>query len=202
MIEKLNRKALPYIAALTAAPVAIVRWHYESSMTQLVPTDAQGGIWLAYSAVLSAVTFVVACAAVYGTLVFLQRRKPIVAVILAIVFIAIVAHTGRTLADYSEVRIALTDAANPATSPARLHALIGFPTGFGYEIDNRIALNPNASAETLRALFKRPNQAGTLTCLARNPRTPEDVLDALSKSGDTWILQSLAQNPARKTQSK
>lgn len=202
MIEKLNKKALPYIAALAAAPVALIRWHYESSMTELVPTDAQGGIWLAFAAVLSAVTFVVACATAYGALIFFQRRKPVVAAILAIVFLAVVGNTAKTLANCAEVRVALTDAANPATSPDRLHALIGFPTGFGYEIDNRIALNPNTSEETLRALFKRPNQAGTLTSLARNPHTPKDILDALAKSGDTWVLQSLAQNPAYKSRLK
>jgi hypothetical protein len=200
MIDKLNKKALPYIAALTAAPVAGIRWYYESSMTQLVPTDAQGGIWLAFSAVLSALTFVAGCATVYGVLVFLKRRKFIAATVMAILFLTIVGYTGKTLVKYAEVRIALTDAANPATSPDRLHELIGYPTGFGYEIDNRIALNPNASVETLRTLFKRPNQTGTLMCLARNPHTPEDILDALSKSGDTWILQSLGQNPARKAQ--
>lgn len=189
---------MPRIAALMAALVAGIRWYYESSITRLVPNDAQGGLWVAYSAVMSTATFIAGCFIAYHLLIALKQRKPVAAALMSLMFIGIVVWTANTLHNLAQRRTALTDAANPKTRPERLHALIGFPTGFGYEIDNRIALNPNTSVEALRILYKKTDQHGTLTCLARNPNTPDDILDGLSKSGDTWILQSLKLNPKYK----
>lgn len=90
---------------------------------------------------------------------------------------------------------ALADAANPSTSPDRLRHLARFDgIQAGYELDNRIASNPNAPDDVLRLLATK-DQLGTKMCLARNPRTPKDVLDALSRNGDEGIQKGLKDNP-------
>lgn len=97
-----------------------------------------------------------------------------------------------------EIRLALADAANPTMNPDRLRALVGYQSGFGYEIDNRIAENPNTPVDVLRSLHGKPEQVGTEMCLARNPNTPDDILLELAKRDDKWaewIQKSLAMNP-------
>jgi hypothetical protein len=90
---------------------------------------------------------------------------------------------------------ALTDAANPLSSPDRLRRLARFDgIQAGYELDNRLASNPNTPPDVLRELATR-DQLGTKMCLARNPRCPEDVLQLLSRESDEWIQKSLAANP-------
>jgi hypothetical protein len=190
----MNKRLSLVIAIVAAALVAGIRSYYESSMPELVPTDAQGGIWIVYSAVMGVGTFFLCLILVYGSLAVLSKKNYVIATILFGAFLFIWGCTGNTLFRYSEIRTALTDAANPTTSPERLSELIGFPTGFGYEIDNRIASNPNSTEEILRTLSKK-DQLGTLMCLARNPNTPDDVLAELSKNPDKWIQQSLENNP-------
>ncbi|HVX16255.1 MAG TPA: hypothetical protein VHC22_34030 [Pirellulales bacterium] len=76
---------------------------------------------------------------------------------------------------------ALADASNPATPAERLSQLVDFDgIQAGYELDNRLASNPNTSADALRKLSSR-DQEGTNLCLARNPNTPADVLESLDK---------------------
>lgn len=90
---------------------------------------------------------------------------------------------------------ALADAANPSTSPSRLRQLVRFDgIQAGYELDNRIASNPNSPADVLRLLATK-DQLGTKMCLARNPRSPKDVLQALSQESDEWVQKSLKDNP-------
>ena len=188
-----NRNAL-IVAVPLAALVAGVRWTYESSMPDLVPTDAQGGIWVLYSAVVSIGTFLLCFVLVYASLVIWRAKRHFVAVPLFASFLLISGCTGNTLLRYSVIRTALADAANPATSSERLRELIGFPTGFGYEIDNRIASNPSSDEESLRILFRK-DEEGTLVCLARNPNTPKDLLEELKLNPAEWIQRSLATNP-------
>lgn len=90
---------------------------------------------------------------------------------------------------------ALADAANPETSPDYLRQLAHFDgIQAGYELDNRIASNPNSPVDVLRLLAKK-DQLGTKMCLARNPRSPNDVLQDLSYEEDEWIQMSLHDNP-------
>jgi len=90
---------------------------------------------------------------------------------------------------------ALVDASSTATSAERLSELIHFDgIQAGYELDNRIASNPNTPTDTLRELHAR-NQLGTQMTLARNPNTPTDILEALADSNDEWMQRSLTQNP-------
>ncbi len=94
-------------------------------------------------------------------------------------------------------RQALADARSPSTSVERLVALTEFKgIQAGYELDNRIASNPNATADILRKLYRR-DQQGTLMILSRNPRTPADVLQKLAKNDlqDEWIRKGLHSNP-------
>jgi hypothetical protein len=99
---------------------------------------------------------------------------------------------------------ALAEARNPSTSSARLDQLLQFAGSQGdYELDNRIAANPNSTPEILRKLYGR-HQLGTLMILARSPKTPEDILQAmvdydLTRANQAfeneWIRKSLQQNP-------
>ncbi len=99
---------------------------------------------------------------------------------------------------YYDAGSALTDAAAASTSPDRLHELASF-NGIqaGYELDNRIASNPNTNPDTLRVLYGR-GQAGTEMCLARNPNTPDDILGELATrdgDGSRYIVDALKRNP-------
>lgn len=91
---------------------------------------------------------------------------------------------------------ALADARDPATSPERLQELSEF-SGIqaGYELDNRLASHPHAPPELLRKLYDR-HQQGTLMVLARNTRTPADILQKLAEQDaqDQWIRKNLLQN--------
>lgn len=111
----------------------------------------------------------------------------------------------RTTLGYVEYAVrALAEARNPSTSSARLDQLLQFAGSQGdYELDNRIAANPNSTPEILRKLYGR-HQLGTLMILARSPKTPEDILQAmvdydLTRPNQTfeneWIRKSLQQNP-------
>ena len=100
---------------------------------------------------------------------------------------------------YYDARRALFDASAASTSPERLRELVNFDgIQAGYELDNRIASNPNTPPDILRLLHGRPDQVGTEMCLARNPNTPDDVLLNLANRDDDWsqyITDSLKRNP-------
>jgi hypothetical protein len=49
----------------------------------------------------------------------------------------------------------------------------------GYELDNRLAKNRDTPPEALCELSERIEQDGAQMLLAKNPRTPEDVLTRL-----------------------
>lgn len=99
---------------------------------------------------------------------------------------------------------ALAEARDPSTSPARLEQLLLFADiQDGYELDNRIAANPNTTPEILRRLYGR-HQLGTLMTLARSPETPEDILQAMVDHDlarvnqdfeNEWIRKCLKKNP-------
>lgn len=106
--------------------------------------------------------------------------------------------TGYYMVILAQIRGALADAENPTTSPERLRALVGYQTEFGYEIDNRIVSNPNTPIDVLRSLHGKPNQVGTEMSLARNPKTPDDILVELAKRDDSWrdlMQKALHSNP-------
>lgn len=182
-----------WVGGILSALLAWWRWSYESSMVELVPSDGQNPIWLLYSAGASIGTFFLCLAFIYiATEVFLQSKRSRAYALLPLCgFLFVAGCTGNTLREHSSARAALLDAADPSTSAARLSELIGYQSGFGYEVDNRIAKHPNATPDILRALSARPNQGGTLMVLARNPNTPEDVIIALAKNPDKLLQEVL-----------
>lgn len=98
---------------------------------------------------------------------------------------------------YWQGRQALADAANPHTAPERLEQLAHFQgIKAGYELDNRLAANPNTPPNVLRELHGRKDQLGTEMNLAANPNTPEDILRTLSGHEDELVRAQLAKNPA------
>jgi len=170
-------------------------------MPSLVPYDAQGGIWVAYSLVLSGGTFILASLFCVLALQFFGKRMRILGILCLLSLLFIGGCTLNSMLDLKQIRTALLDAQDPTTSPERLRALIGYETGFGYEIDNRIASNPNTPADVLRSLHGKPDQVGTEMSLARNPNTPDDILLDLAKRDDDWkkyIQNSLEANPRYK----
>jgi hypothetical protein len=129
---------------------------------------------------------------------FFGRRMRIPGILCLLPLLLVGGCTVDRLVALKHIRTALHDAQDPTTSPDRLRALIGYATGFGYALDNRIASNPNTPADALRSLYVRPDQVGTQMKLARNPNTPDDILLDLAKRDDKWrqyIQASLDANP-------
>lgn len=185
------------IAALVALLIGGPRWLYETSLIFSV-RDAQGGIWLAYSTIICAGT--VFSAFVFGVLSmsFFAKKMPVWGAVPLLGLVLLGGCTAYYMVILVQIRGALADAQNPSTSPERLRALVGYQTGFGYEIDNRIASNPNTPIDVLRSLHGKPHQVGTETSLARNPNTPDDILMELAKRDDYWkdlMQKALDSNP-------
>jgi hypothetical protein len=72
--HKMNKRLSLVIAIVAAALVAGIRSYYESSMPELVPTDAQGGIWIVYSAVMGVGTFFCVSYSFMVHWLFFQKR--------------------------------------------------------------------------------------------------------------------------------
>jgi len=186
------------IGLIVGLCIAGSRFAFESSMPSLVPFDAQGGLWVAFSLVVSGVTFVLASLFCALTLKLFGKRMRMLGILCLLPVLFFGGCTIHRMVELKQIRKALLDAKDPTTSPDRLRALVGYETGFGYEIDNRIASNPNTSADVLRLLHGKPGQVGTEMSLARNPNTPDDILRNLAKRDDEWkkyIQESLQANP-------
>ena len=183
-----------FISLLVAAAIGGSRWLYETSLVRSV-IDAQGGIWTAYSCIVSAATALIVFILCFAALNFFAKDNAVLGTVLLLGLILAVGLTGRSMIRIYRIRTALTDAADENTSPQRLRSLVGYKTGFGYEIDNRIASNPNTPVDVLRDLHGIPGHIGTEMFLARNPNTPEDILIELSKSKNKSIRKSLTKNP-------
>ncbi|WP_411827766.1 hypothetical protein [Luteolibacter sp. AS25] len=192
----MNRKSKAGIAILVGLCVALPRFLLEASMPgRLMPTDAQGGIYVMFSLIISGLTFGIVALFSYQALSshFQRRRLAAFAFVMPVFFCG--GWTLNQIHHLKEIESAMIEAEDPTTKQDRLGELIGFQTGFGYEIDNRIALNPNTPDHLLRKLHKRPGQLGTEMSLAQNPNTPSDVLESLSKNEDKWIQKALLDNP-------
>ena len=199
--EIMKKRNTIVIALLVGLAIAGPRFAYESSMPSLVPYDAQGGIWIAYSLVVSGGTFILASVLCALALQFLGKHIRTLGIVCLLPLLFIGGCTINSMVELKQIRTALLDAQDPETSPERLRALVGYETGFGYEIDNRIASNPNTPADVLRSLHGKPDQVGTEMSLARNPNTPDDILLELARRDDDWkkyIQDSLEANPRYK----
>lgn len=161
-------------ALLVGLGTAAIRLVPELRLIRSV-VDAQGGIAVAWALVVAAVAFVVAAGLALAAL----QTKGKVRVLLGVLLVLLLGYAVSQSIVFVGVGNALADAADGTTSPERLRELNGYDTRyFGYEIDNRLASNPNSPEELLRALAEN-DQMGTRQCLRRNPNTPRDVLEVL-----------------------
>lgn len=165
----------------------------ELNMMQQHGTDAQMPIWMIFFVVSIGLWFVMGITLAALLHVAWPKRwaMSILVLMLLIWSLAISASAYR-----SQVAAwALGDAADPTTSAARLHELVNFGgVQAGYQLDNRLASNPNTTAEDLRLLFHR-DQLGTQMMLAANPNTPPDILERLARHREIWVIRRLAENP-------
>jgi len=168
----------------------------ESAMMREFGSDPQMAIWTAYMIVQLAIWLISGCAAA-GLTILLRRRLWGYRVALILVpgwMLAI----GWSILGYQQATLALAEARDPETSADRLDQLAHFDgIQAGYELDNRIANNSSTSDETLRMLYQR-GELGTLMILARNPETPDDILQRLADEHlqNEWIRKSLEGNPS------
>lgn len=156
-------------------------------------SDPQMSIWVVEFAVKLGFWFVTG--SVLIAIIYLFGKHPPARVALGALFLvwAIAVSVSSWL--HFSAGLALTQAANPHTSPARLGQLVHyFGIQAGYELDNRITANPNTPEQSLRELYWRGN-TGTLMTLAANPHTPKDLLEQLAQSDDESIRKNLAGNP-------
>jgi hypothetical protein len=194
-------------SALVAALVALLvgggrHWYETRVLMPLVPADPQNAIWYVMSLVTSVVAALLSFALCWAGLHRIAAAAGRLGFASGIALLAglavVVAWTARDLHRMSVVRQALIDAADPGTTVERLRELATHPGGPGYEIDNRVAGNPNTPPDVLRMLHGRPDQVGTEMCLAANPNTPDDILRELAGRGDEWgkiIRAHLRRNP-------
>jgi hypothetical protein len=172
-----SRRTAAVAASCTLLVLVALRTVAELAMMDEYGHDAQMGIWQMFM-IGSVIFWLLSGALAVGLLTALWPRRfgSIVGLVaLALWSIAICRASWR----FNEGRQALADANNPGMSPARLSKLVDFAgIQAGYRLDNRLASNPNTPPEALRRLAQRGN-IGTLSCLARNPLTPQDVLEQL-----------------------
>ena len=101
-----------------------------------------------------------------------------------------------TLANSNDLGIALQAVRNPSTSGAtltRVYRTHSYPDYFF----QAIAGNPHTQPEIIRELYTRPRTiTGLDIWFARNPATPRDILDRISKtSKEAYVINALLQNP-------
>lgn len=159
--------------------------------------DAQMSIWFMYMAAKILLWLIFGLAAVAlidaGQM---KSRRSIVGCLLLVLWVATI---GWSSFAYHQARHALVAASSTKTSPERLKTLSHI-TGIqaSYELDNRLAQNPNTPPEVLRQLHGKPYQIGTEIALAQNPNTPDDVLLEIAARKDEWsehLQTALKNNP-------
>ncbi|MGN6546396.1 MAG: hypothetical protein ACTHK7_15185 [Aureliella sp.] len=186
------------LAIAAGALVGAARWIFECLVVVPMVPDPQSGIWVMISTVTSVLIALTIFPCAWIALRGIQSHSALNRVVSLLPLIALLGWYSLGFIHLAKMRSALRDSADPHTSPNRLRELANFSGGPGYEIDNRIAKNPNSPPDVLRSLHGRPDQTGTEMCLAMNPHTPDDVLLELSNRNDEWsksILDALKRNP-------
>jgi hypothetical protein len=170
----LSRRKVSGIAVLVFVSLVGLRATSEISMMYEPGSDAQMAIWKAFLVVKLGMWLLIGAFIVWLLIAIWTKRWGAMAG-LAVFLIWAVAISQAT-GEYDTARQALSDAADPYTSPDRLRELVHFDgLQSGYELDNRLAANRSTPPESLRELSKRVDQVGTQMMLARNPHTPNDV---------------------------
>jgi hypothetical protein len=189
----MNKKTAALVSITLAALVALVRC-YNDALLVFSVSDAQGGIALMFSLVVGLFTFGLGYAFAYNAVLGFVDKRSLAACLWGLGFLGIATWAGADIARCYKVRAALADTSDSSTSPERLRELIGFNSSYGYEIDNRIASNPSSSEDILRALYAK-GRVGTLTKLAQNPNTPDDILVEVSVHPDEQVRKAWSLNP-------
>jgi hypothetical protein len=187
-----SSRLLKVTIAVVVIACVVVQTLAEWAMLNQFGSDAQLSIWWGSFAIKTLFWLITGLGIAW--LATLRRRRGMLALaFLPIWMIAIL----WTSFHYWQGNQALTDAANLDTSPERLIELANFQgIQAGYELDNRLAANPNTPPAVLRELHGRKDQVGTEMALAANPYTPEDILHDLSEHEDVDVRRQLANNPA------
>ncbi len=186
------------LALAIATIVGASRWIYECRFVVPLVPDPQSPIWIMFSTVTSVVITLMTIPFAWIALRGLESKSLGVRLAALAPFVLLLAWFSTGFTNLARMRSALLDSANPNTNPDRLRELASYTGGPGYEIDNRIAKNPNTPSDVLRSLHGRPDQVGTEMCLAANPNTPDDILVELSHRNDEWakyIHDALRRNP-------
>jgi hypothetical protein len=184
----------PIRAMLAVAIIAcvVIRALSEWAMLSQFPADAQMPIWWG-SLVIKALFWLVTGLGIVW-LTTIRRPRGLIAFAFLVIWAVAIQWAS---VNYWQGRQALIQAVDPRTSPERLTKLANFQgIKAGYELDNRLAANPNTPASVLRELHQRKDQVGTQVKLAANPNTPEDILLELSRHEDVDVRRQLAKNPA------
>lgn len=198
----LSKKRIGLAVCLGMIVLVVLRGTSELALMRESGSDAQMPIWIMF--LLAKLVYGVFAGGVVAGVLFFEklRWRIIMGVILLLGWTyAIRMESWKTQLSQQY----LAEAKNPTTSSVRLGQLFQFPgtQDSGYELDNRIASNPQATPELLRQLYGRHN-LGTLMILARRPDTPEDILQAMidhdltrvnQGSENEWIRKSLKLNP-------
>ncbi len=180
--------------AVIASAIGGARWLYETSLINSL-LDTPGALWRAsYSTIISAATGLIAFTLCLVALRFFAQRRRVAGAVCLAGLMAVTGFTANTLVQLKDIRMALAEASNPKTDPDRLQELVGYRTGFGDEIDNRIASNPNTPVELLVSLYNK-GRLGTQMCLARNPRMPDSILRKMLQDVNVCVVENLRLNP-------
>jgi hypothetical protein len=189
----IHRRLAGIAAAVVVTCLLAARFFAETAMMGVHGSDPQMAIWWMFLYLQMA--FWLAIGGGIAMLMVSYWHRKLGAGMLLITLALWAGAIGWSTWSYACGAKALADAANPSTSPQRLHELVDFPgVQAGYELDNRIADNPSTTPEDLRALSMR-DQLGTKMKLAANPNTPADVLEKLFAEKDGYVWNGLARNP-------
>ncbi|WP_296043529.1 hypothetical protein [uncultured Alteromonas sp.] len=190
------------IALMVSSAIAYVRYSLEARLTNLV-VDAQAGIVIVFAFITSILLFVFLTICLYKFFRAKVDSDTNRANKFLVFSLMVVALSGYSITNSINKRSALLDSTDPHTGVERLRDLVGYQSGFGYEVDNRIASNPSTPVDVLESLYGIQGQIGTDMSLALNPNTPNYILIALSKRRDEFwrprIIERLEKNPKVKS---
>ena len=182
---------------MISSAFAISSYYFESRGTKGVE-DAQGGIHELFALVISIIIFIILGFTTYKCLSSSLEKNKMKVSTYGLISLFVISTTVFFIIDSFLREKALAQSADPATSHERLRQLVGYESGIGYEVDNRLAGNPSTPDDVLVVLYEKQNQIGTDMNLARNSKTPNYILVALSSRENDWrnlILEELKRNP-------
>jgi len=183
VVDKLNQRQLLLIAIVVSLVIALIKFIMEVSMALSV-VDAQGGLVVLWACITSITIWGVLTLSTYKLMRAMVERDGFRVIASGLAVTVLLSIAAYSVTDSMDKKQALSDAGNPQTAPQRLGELVGYQSGFGYEIDNRIASNPATPSEILALLYGRHGQMGTDLNLASNPNTPSHILVQLSERND------------------